>query len=56
MRNSRLQAAARARGLKVALKPHVDFTNDAAHWRGEIGPAFGPTEWTAWFASYSAYM
>ena len=53
-----IRAIARARqlGLQVALKPHVDFLSDDAHWRGEIGPAFGEAEWAAWFASYTSYM
>ena len=41
---------------QVALKPHVDFLSDHAHWRGEIGPGFGPADWDAWFSSYTAYM
>jgi hypothetical protein len=49
-------ANARKNGLRVALKPHVDFLNDEPHWRGEIGPAFGDAEWTSWFASYTTYM
>ena len=53
---ARAIGAARQRGLRVALKPHVDFLADDAHWRGQIGPAFGDAEWAAWFASYGAYM
>ena len=43
---------ARARNLTVVLKPHVDFENDDAHWRGEIGPSFSQAEWASWFGSY----
>jgi hypothetical protein len=49
-------ANARKNGLRVALKPHVDFLNDESHWRGEIGPAFGDVEWASWFASYSVSL
>jgi hypothetical protein len=49
-------ASARRNGLKIALKPHVDFLADDSHWRGEIGPAFTDADWRAWFASYTAYM
>lgn len=43
-------------GLKVMLKPHVDLLNDPGHYRGEIGPGFGETEWAAWFASYREFI
>lgn len=43
-------------GLKVLLKPHVDFTDDPAHYRGEIGPGFGDSDWAAWFASYRPFI
>ena len=43
-------------GLKVLLKPHVDLANDPDHYRGEIGPAFTADDWTAWFASYRAFI
>jgi hypothetical protein len=41
---------AKARGLKVMLKPHVDC-NDGT-WRGEINP----TDKTAWFNSYQQFI
>jgi hypothetical protein len=47
---------AKAAGLRVALKPHVDLTNDSTHWRGEIGMYFTPSQWQQWFASYTNYM
>ena len=48
---------AHALGLKVMLKPHLDLWNDPAHWRGQIGPAFGTeAEWQEWFASYLAFI
>lgn len=49
-------AAARGQGLKVMLKPHVDLSNDAAHYRGEIGPDFTAADWAAWFASYRPFI
>jgi hypothetical protein len=48
---------ARALGLKVMLKPHVDLWNDPLHWRGEIGTDFrSEAEWTDWFASYRSFI
>ncbi|MEI6452520.1 MAG: hypothetical protein WCP98_21555 [Actinomycetes bacterium] len=47
---------ARALHLSVMLKPHVDLSEDPAHWRGEIGQSFGDVEWAAWFASYRAFI
>ena len=49
-------AVARQNGLEVALKPHVDFLSDDAHWRGEIGPAFSDADWATWFESYTEFM
>jgi hypothetical protein len=43
-------------GLKVLLKPHVDLSNDPAHYRGEIGPDFTAADWAAWFASYHTFI
>ncbi|GMV81058.1 MAG: hypothetical protein AMXMBFR7_22420 [Planctomycetota bacterium] len=40
----------KARGLKVMLKPHVDVWDGS--WRGEINPS----DKTAWFASYTAFI
>jgi len=51
-----LIAYARSIGLKVMLKPHVDLWNDDRHYRGEIGPNFTAEDWTAWFASYRAFI
>jgi hypothetical protein len=42
--------AAHARGLQVALKPHVDVADGS--WRGDIAPA----DPDAWFASYRALV
>lgn len=42
-------AAARARGFRVALKPHVDTFD--GEWRGRIAPA----DVAAWFASYASH-
>jgi hypothetical protein len=46
-------ATAHKLGLKVMLKPHVDLSRDAAHWRGDIGPGFTEAQWAAWFAAYT---
>jgi len=44
-------------GLKVMLKPHLDLSDDPAHWRGQIGRAFASeAEWSEWFASYRAFI
>jgi len=43
--------SAKARGLKVVLKPHVE-TTPIRVWRAE----FEPTDPVAWFASYKAMM
>jgi Glycoside Hydrolase Family 113 len=43
-------------GLKVMLKPHVDLSDDPAHYRGEIGPDFTPADWGAWFDSYRSFI
>ena len=46
----RLVREARARGLRVALKPHVDVLDGT--FRGEIAPV----DETVWWASYTAMM
>ena len=43
-------SAARARGLRVALKPHVDL--DDGSWRGYIAPA----DAEEWFRSYRSFV
>jgi len=52
----RIIRRARALGLKVMLKPHVDLANDSQHYRGEIGPDFTAADWAAWFASYRPFI
>jgi hypothetical protein len=47
---------AHSHDMKVGLKPHVDFSDDPTHWRGEIGMYFDEDDWNAWFDSYSKYM
>lgn len=50
---------ARAMGLKVMLKPHVDLVNEreTGLWRGDIGTQFSTAEqWSAWFTSYRAFI
>lgn len=39
--------------LNIMLKPHVDFSADTEHWRGQIGQNFDATQWDQWFNSYS---
>ncbi|MCC7161128.1 MAG: hypothetical protein IT331_01420 [Anaerolineae bacterium] len=46
---------AHAHGVKVLLKPQVNFSHDDAHWRGEIKFETEP-EWEAWFDSYRAFI
>jgi hypothetical protein len=44
-------------GLSVMLKPHVDLSDDPAHWRGDIGTAFtDETQRQAWFTSYGEFI
>ncbi len=44
-------AQAKANGLKVSLKPHIDV-RDANAWRGQIGEGMTATNRAAWFAAY----
>lgn len=46
---------AHAHGVKVLLKPQVNFSADDAHWRGEIKFETEP-EWQAWLDSYRAFI
>jgi uncharacterized protein (TIGR03437 family) len=41
-----------SKGIKVMLKPHVDVSDAANTWRGNINP----TDSVAWFASYTNFM
>jgi hypothetical protein len=45
---------AHALHLNVALKPQIDVLNGA--FRGTIGETFTPVQWSAWFASYRAFI
>ncbi len=46
---------AHARGVKIMLKPQVDFSLDKEHWRGQIN--FETEEdWRAWFSSYRTFI
>jgi len=46
---------ARAAGLAVALKPHIDSMDGV--WRANIGTRFSSeAQWAAFFASYTAYL
>lgn len=55
-------AHAQSLGLKVVLRPMVDpdwrnhSVNPTSLYRGDIGTHFSPTQWEAWFVSYTAYM
>jgi uncharacterized protein (TIGR03437 family) len=40
------------KGIKVMLKPHVDVSDTAGTWRGNINP----TDPDAWFASYTNFV
>lgn len=53
---SHFVSTAKSYGLKVALKPHVDLSNDPSHWRGEIGLNFQQSQWDTWFASYQSFI
>jgi hypothetical protein len=46
---------AHAHGVHVLLKPQVNFTNDEAHWRGEISFK-SEKDWQAWFKSYREFI
>ena len=47
--------SARAAGLAVALKPHIDCADGV--WRANIGTAFASeAQWGAFFASYTAFI
>lgn len=46
---------AHAHGVKVMLKPQLDFSNDPDHWRGEI-QFETQADWTSWFASYQEFI
>jgi hypothetical protein len=44
-------------GLSVMLKPHLDLSDDPAHWRGHVGAGFtDEAQWMAWFAAYSEFI
>jgi hypothetical protein len=49
-------ALAHSLGLRVTLKPHVDLSDDPAHWRGQIGTYFTADQWDAWFSSYDEFI
>jgi hypothetical protein len=49
-------AEARRLGLKVMLKPLVDLSDDAGHWRGDIGDGFTDAQWPQWFAAYTDFI
>ncbi len=52
---ARAVATAKAQGMKVMLKPHVDLLEDT-RWRGEIGYGKDERAWAEWFASYRGFI
>ena len=46
---------AHAHGVKVLLKPQVDFSMNEEHWRGQIN-FDNEADWRAWFASYRNFV
>ena len=49
-------ANAKAQGMKVTLKPHVDLQSNTSLWRGNIGESFNGAQWNTWFASYKTFI
>jgi hypothetical protein len=47
---------ARSLNLKVMLRPIVDLSNDATHWRGEIDFGSDQNLWAQWFNAYRAFI
>ena len=44
-------------GMRVMLKPQLDFSNDPTHWRGHIGTVFtSEAQWQDWFTSYQGFI
>lgn len=43
-------------GLRVMLKPHIDLSDDAKHWRGDIGFGHNEADWKEWFRSYTSFI
>ncbi len=46
---------AHAHGVKILLKPQVDFSMDEEHWRGQIN-FDNEADWRAWFTSYRKFI
>lgn len=46
---------AHAHGVQVLLKPQLDLSNDAEHWRGQI-QFDDERAWQKWFASYREFI
>lgn len=42
-------------GVKILLKPQVDFSLDKEHWRGQI-QFEREADWSEWFASYREFI
>jgi hypothetical protein len=44
-------------GIRVALVPCIQLSNDPDHWWGEIGTSFASeTQWQEWFTSYREFI
>ncbi|HEY94936.1 MAG TPA: hypothetical protein G4O15_08375 [Dehalococcoidia bacterium] len=44
-------------GIRVALVPCIQLTNDPDHWWGEIGTSFSnETQWHEWFTAYREFI
>ena len=46
---------ARRRGIRTLLKPHLWVRGSSSGWAGDVEMTT-PADWTAWFASYTAFI
>lgn len=54
---TRVIALAHSKGMKVLLKPQLDFSDDPSHGRVHIGGAFASeAQWQAWFQAYGEWI
>ena len=47
---------AKAIGLEVMVKPHIDIEPEKGGWRGNIGFDNDQTAWATWFVNYTAFI
>lgn len=53
----RVIALAHSLGMRVLLKPHLNFSADPTRFSGHIGPLFTTSaQWQTWFASYRGFI